>query len=245
MMVQRLKRFTLAALVAVSVVGCSSTGGERDERDPFEGFNRAMYSFNDGLDRAIIKPVAEGYRAVTPEPVDRGVTNFFSNLRDVNSAANNALQFKLGRASSDIFRFVINSTVGVFGFIDVASHLHLEKYDEDFGQTLGYWGVGPGPYLVLPVFGPRNIRDTVGLVVDWRMDPVAYVEPDEWRYGLYILRAIDMRADLLGASSVLEEAALDEYTFVRDAYLQKRRNDVHDGNLPQEESAGDDIPSDW
>ncbi len=245
-MVQRIRRVAFAAVVTVAVAGCASTSGERDPRDPFEGFNRAMYAFNDGLDRAIIKPLAKGYQAITPEPVDRGVTNFFSNLGDVGSAVNNTLQFKLARASSDVFRVLINSTVGIFGFIDVASHLHLERYGEDFGQTLGYWGVGPGPYLVLPVFGPRNIRDTVGLVVDWKLDPVNYVDPDEWKYGLHVLRAVDKRADLLGASNVLEEAALDEYVFVRDAYLQKRENDINDGNVEMAVGEGEEeIPSAW
>lgn len=234
----------LVGLVAI-MAGCATTG---DPRDPWEGYNRAMYKFNDGMDRSIMKPLAKGYQAITPEPVDRGVTNFFSNLADVNSAVNNVLQFKLARASSDVWRVLINSTVGLFGFIDVASRLHLEKYGEDFGQTFGYWGIGPGPYFVWPFLGPSSLRDSVGKVGDWYLDPVNYVEPDGWKYGLHTLRFIDKRADLLSASNVLEEAALDPYAFVRDAYLQKRESDIKDGGsddpAPGDSGSGE-IPEKW
>jgi phospholipid-binding lipoprotein MlaA len=218
----------------LALTGCASSEA-RDPRDPIEPFNRTMYKFNDTLDRALIKPLAKGYRAIMPAPVDKGITNFFSNLDDVGSAINNLLQFKLTRAASDTGRVLVNSTVGILGFFDVASNMNLEKYGEDFGQTLGAWGVGPGPYIVLPVLGPSGGRDAVGLVVDWYTDPVTYVDPERAKYGLIALRGIDKRADLLGASRVLEEAALDEYEFVRDAYLQKRRNEVYDGNPPEEE----------
>lgn len=249
-----LKIASLAALVFLAV-GCASQGGERDPRDPFEGFNRAVYSFNDGLDRALVKPLAKGYRAITPEPVDRGITNFFSNLADVGSAVNNLLQLKLNRALSDVGRFAINTTIGILGFIDVATQMHLEKYGEDFGQTLGYWGIGPGPYLVLPIVGPRNIRDTIGWVGDWYLDPLNYAATDDWpkdwqygveedwQWGLHVLRYVDTRADLLGASDVLEVAAIDEYTFVRDAYLQRREDMVKDGNVAADGKAGSG--SDW
>jgi phospholipid-binding lipoprotein MlaA len=141
---------------------------------------------------------------------------------------------------------LINSTIGLLGFVDVASHLYLEKYGEDFGQTLGYWGMGSGPYLVLPFFGPKSVRDAFGLAVDWQLDPVNEFSPDEWKWGLHILRAIDNRADLLAASNVLDQAALDEYTFVRDAYLQKRENDVRDGRSTAVEGAtGEEDPVDW
>ena len=203
-----------------------------------ESYNRAMHTFNDELDKAIIKPLAEGYRAITPAPVDRSITNFFANLDDVTSAINNVLQFKLHRAASDVGRILVNSTIGILGFFDVASNMNMQRYDEDFGQTLGSWGVGPGPYFVLPILGPSTIRDTFGLVADWYTDPVRYVKGDDWRYGLAALRGIDTRADLLTASKVLEEAALDPYGFTRDAYLQKRRNDVYDDNPPPE-------PEDW
>ena len=224
----------LLIAVVTLLVGCA-TGDTRDPRDPIEPFNRVMYEFNDALDRILIKPVAKGYRAIMPSPVDRGVTNFFGNLSDVGSAINNLLQFKLKRAASDVSRVLVNSTVGVLGFFDVASNMNLEKHGEDFGQTLGAWGVGPGPYIVLPVIGPSDGRDTIGLVVDWYTDPVTYVDPTRVRNGLIVLRGIDKRADLLGTSRVVEEAALDKYEFIRDSYLQKRRSAVHDGNPPDEE----------
>jgi phospholipid-binding lipoprotein MlaA len=228
----------MTAAVAASVallLGCASTPEEyRDPRDPLEDFNRAMYRFNDELDKAVIKPVAQGYKAVTPPPVDLGITNFFSNLQDVGSALNNLLQLKLERAGSDVGRVVVNTTVGVLGFVDVASNMDMPKYGEDFGQTLGVWGMGPGPYIVLPVLGPSSARDTVGLVGDWYTDPVTYVHPWELETGLSVLRVVDQRADLLTASRVVEEAALDPYEFTKDAYIQKRRNDVFDGSPPAE-----------
>jgi phospholipid-binding lipoprotein MlaA len=221
--------------LSLGLSGCATIEDDyRDPRDPLESYNRAMHTFNDELDKAIIKPIAEGYRAITPKPVDRSITNFFANLDDVTSAINNLLQFKLHRAASDVGRILVNSTIGILGFFDVASNMNMQKYDEDFGQTLGTWGVGPGPYFVLPILGPSSIRDTFGLVADWYTDPVSYVEDHDVRYGLIALRGIDARADLLTASKVLDEAALDPYSFTRDAYLQKRRNDVYDGNPPPE-----------
>lgn len=212
--------------------GCATTSDYQDPRDPIEGFNRAMYSFNDALDKALIKPLAQGYKAITPAPVNRGISNFFGNLADVGSAINNLLQFKLKHAASDVGRVLVNTTIGLLGFIDVASNMNLQKYDEDFGQTLGTWGVGAGPYIVLPLLGPSSGRGVFGVVVDWYTDPVSYVKPNHWRNSLAALRAIDARADLLGASRVMEEAALDPYEFRRDAYLQKRQNDVYDGAPP-------------
>ncbi len=217
--------------------GCASTPSDyRDPRDPFESFNRAMTRFNDDFDRDIFKPVAQTYKSVTPTPVNRGITNFFGNLADVTSAANNLLQFKLIRAGSDVGRVVVNTTLGVLGFMDVASNLNLEIYREDFGQTLGYWGVGNGPYLVLPFLGPNSIRDTAGLWVDWTyLDPLAYLELGKWRYAFTAVNLVDKRADLLGIKDILAEAALDPYEFTRDAYLQKRLNAVYDGNPPEED----------
>jgi len=229
-------RVLLVALLVSIMTGCASTGEYADSRDPAEGFNRAMYSFNDGLDRALIKPLAQGYKTITPAPVDKGISNFFGNLADVGSAINNLLQFKLERAASDVGRVLVNSTIGLLGFIDVASNMNMQKYGEDFGQTLGTWGAGPGPYIVLPVLGSSSGRDTVGLVVDWYTDPIRYIDDNSWRNSLIGLRAIDARADLLSASRILEEAALDPYEFSRDAYLQKRRNDIFDGSPPPEDA---------
>ncbi|MEW8043948.1 MAG: VacJ family lipoprotein [Candidatus Sedimenticola endophacoides] len=228
------KRIGVLILSAVLMVltGCATTDEYGDPRDPLEGFNRAMYDFNDALDNALVKPLAKGYKAVMPAPVDKGISNFFGNLADVGSAINNLLQFKLQHAVSDVGRVLVNTTIGLLGFIDVASNMNMEKRGEDFDQTLGTWGIGPGPYIVLPVLGPTSGRGIFGIVVDWYIDPVRLVTPNRARNGLIALRAIDKRADLLGASRVLEEAALDPYSFTRDAYLQKRHNDIHDGNPP-------------
>jgi len=229
------KTLVTSLLLTLFLSGCATVDpAYMDERDPYEGFNRSMHSFNDGLDKAILKPLAKGYKAITPVPVDNGISNFFSNIDDVVSAVNNLLQFKLTRAATDVGRVLINSTIGLLGFVDVASNMNMPKYGEDFGQTLGTWGVGPGPYIVLPFFGPSNGRDTVGLVVDWYTDPVNYLEPESHQLIVKGLRLVDKRADLLGASKVLEEAALDEYEFLRDAFLQKRQYDVFDGNPPEE-----------
>jgi len=231
-----LKHFLLAAFLTLTFTGCATVNEDyMDPRDPYESYNRAMYSFNEGLDDYVLKPLAKGYQAIMPTPVDNGITNFFANLDDVTSAINNLLQFKLSRAVSDVSRIAINTTIGLLGFIDVASNMNIPKYNEDFGQTLGTWGVAPGPYIVLPFLGPSNARDTVGVVVDWYTDPVTYLEPEKHMWITKTIRFIDMRADLLGASNILEQAALDPYEFVRDAYLQKRQSDVYDGNPPLEE----------
>lgn len=234
--IRRFRVFLITLLSSLIFSGCATVDPQyADPRDPMEGFNRSMYAFNEGLDKAILKPLAKGYKAITPVPVDNGITNFFANLNDVVSAVNNLLQFKLSRAASDVSRVVINTTIGILGFMDVATNMNIPRYDEDFGQTLGAWGVGPGPYIVLPFFGPSNGRDAVGMVVDWYTDPVTYLEPESHMWLTKTLRLIDRRADLLGASNILQEAALDPYEFVRDAYLQKRRNDVYDGNPPLED----------
>ena len=217
--------------------GCAST----NPRDPLEPMNRAIYNFNDGLDTAIIRPVAEGYRAVLPSFVRTGVSNFFANINDVLIALNNLLQGKLVNAISDVGRVVVNTTVGIVGLFDVATHFGLEKHNEDFGQTLGYWGVGDGPYIVLPIFGPSNLRDTVGRIVDFRTDPITYVHSMRARNALWLTRAVSQRAELLDTSKILEVAALDPYEFLRDAYLQRRRNLVHDGAPPRDMDDAPDI----
>ena len=218
---------------ALALGGCA-TGEGRDPRDPLEPLNRVTYKFNDMLDRAVIKPLAQGYQFIMPEPADQGVTNFFNNLADIRSALNNLLQAKIGRAFSDVGRVAINTTVGILGLIDVASNMNLPRYGEDFGQTLGVWGFGSGPYIVLPLLGPSTGRDSVGLVVDWYTDPITHISDDEWRWALRGLDLVDTRAGLLSASRVLEEAALDPYAFVRDAFLQRRQSLVYDGNPPDE-----------
>ncbi len=232
--------WVLALVTAMTLLasGCASTPGPRDPKDPFEGFNRSMYKFNDALDRAVMQPVARGYVAITPEPVNKGVTNFFSNLGDVWVTANDVFQFKFKQAVSDAWRFVINSTLGIYGIFDVASVLGLEKHNEDLGQTLGYWGVGPGPYLVLPVLGPSTLRDGIGDAGEstvWRAtDAVTDTSAEET--GLVVLDSVDTRADLLSASRVMEQVALDPYVFLRESYLQRRRAMVYDGNPPDDES---------
>lgn len=226
------------ALVAASLLsGCASSG---NPKDPIEGFNRAMFAFNEGLDSVIIKPVATGYEAVLPSPVRTGVTNFFSNIEDVFIGVNNLLQGKVPEAVSDLGRVVINTTIGLLGVIDFASDAGLEKHDEDFGQTFGRWGVGNGAYVVIPVFGPRTVRDTVGLVLDVAADPVANHEPARVRDLALVLRLVNDRANLLPADKVVDEAALDKYSYMRDAYLQRRRNLIHDGNPPREREASAD-----
>jgi phospholipid-binding lipoprotein MlaA len=221
----------LAAGAAGLLGGCATTG---NPKDPIEGFNRAMFGFNEGLDKAIIKPVAQAYDAVLPQPVQSGVANFFSNIADVFIGVNNLLQGKPVQAVSDGGRFLINTTIGIVGLFDPASHLGLEKHDEDFGQTFGRWGVGDGAYVVLPVFGPRTARDTVGLGFDVYVDPVAKINNVPRRNWLLATRIVSDRADLLKADKIIEEAALDKYSYIRDAYLQRRRNLIHDGNPPKQ-----------
>lgn len=225
----------VAALLVMT--GCATTN--QTAGDPLEGYNRAMYKFNDAVDTAVIKPVAKGYDAVVPDPISQGVSNFFSNLNDITVIINDLLQGKFYQAYKDTHRFVVNTTVGVGGIFDVASLSGLNKNNEDFGQTLGVWGADPGAYVVLPFFGPRNVRDTFGLIGDMFTDPVMYVEGDDARLALVGTRVVDTRAELLKAEKVLDEAALDEYSYVRDAYMQRRQNLVYDGNPPLEDDEFD------
>ena len=218
-------------LLLAGATGCATTGA--DGRDPLEGFNRAIYSFNDGFDNAIGKPVATAYREVLPAPVRGWVRNFFANIADLWIGANNLLQGKPKDTVTDWARFAFNSTFGIFGLNDVASDMGLEKHDEDFGQTFGRWGVGDGAYVVLPFLGSSSVRDSVGLVFDISLDPVLQHKPVRVRNVMSVTRTTSKRADLLDASRILEEAALDRYVFQRDAYLQRRRNLIHDGNPPR------------
>jgi phospholipid-binding lipoprotein MlaA len=203
-------------------------------RDPLESFNRAMYTFNDKFDRYLLKPVAKGYRAITPKPVRRGISNFFSNLHDPGIMLNNLLQGKPKQAGSDLGRFLVNTTLGIAGLFDVASKMGMEKHNEDFGQTLGKWGVGEGPYLVLPFLGPSNLRDGPALVVDWETYPPNHMEEQSTRNKLLVVEVVDKRAQYLEAGDILEQAAgQDPYIFVREAYRQRRVNQIYDGNPPQ------------
>jgi phospholipid-binding lipoprotein MlaA len=222
-------------LMGALLSGCA-TGPQANPRDPLEPLNRGVYGFNDALDKAVIKPTATVYRNVLPSFVRTGVGNFFGNLEDVWSMVNNLLQFKGEGAANSLVRVSMNTVFGFGGVIDLASELNIERHYEDFGQTLGYWGVGAGPYIVLPLFGPSTLRDTAAMAVDTKGDLVMRIEDVPTRNSLKALNLIDTRAVLLRASSVIEGAALDPYTFTRDAYLQRRRNDVFDGSPP------DDVP---
>ena len=237
----RIKSVTVAVMAAGLLAGCATSG---NPKDPIEGFNRAMFAFNEGLDSAIVKPVATGYEAVLPSPFRTGVTNFFSNIEDVFIGVNNLLQGKVPEAFSDLGRVVINTTIGLLGVLDMASDAGLEKHDEDFGQTFGRWGVGNGAYVVIPVFGPRTARDTVGLILDSAVDPVGDHKPKGTRNAALVLRVVNKRANLLAADKVVEEAALDKYSYMRDAYLQRRRNLIHDGNPPRDLEASADEATD-
>lgn len=233
----RFRALLMCGLISLTMLGgCASTG---NPRDPIEPFNRGVYQFNDAVDKVLLKPAAEVYRGVLPQFVRTGVSNIFSNINDVIVALNNLLQGKFIDAVSDVGRIAVNSTIGLLGVFDVATELGLEKHDEDFGQTLGYWGIGDGPYLVLPFFGPKNVRDTFGLFVDYKTDPITYIDPTRDRNIVRGVRIVNRRAELLETSKILETAALDPYEFVRDAYLQRRRNLVHDGSPPPEQD--DDI----
>jgi phospholipid-binding lipoprotein MlaA len=230
-----------AAFSMVGMLGGCATSG--NSKDPIEGFNRAMFSLNEGLDMVVIKPVAQGYDTTLPQPLRNGVTTFFGNIADVFIAVNNLLQGKVPEAFSDAGRFAVNSTLGILGVMDVATDMGLEKHEEDFGQTFGRWGVGNGPYVVVPFFGPRTARDTVGLVLDVNADPVANLGSVPTRNTLLTLRVVSDRASLLPADKVIEEAALDKYSYMRDAYLQRRRSLIHDGNAPRELDAAVERPT--
>jgi phospholipid-binding lipoprotein MlaA len=230
----------LGLLSLVLLGGCASTN---NPRDPLEPMNRAIFAVNDGLDKVVLKPVATAYKTVLPQFVRTGITNFYNNLYDVLTALNNLLQGKVGDAVSDVGRIAVNTTVGLAGFIDVATEVGLEKHKEDFGQTLGRWGINSGPYLQIPFFGPSSFRDGIGSVVDFKVDPIRWIWRDHMRtrnlvWGLHI---INLRASLLDSTKILDEAALDRYEFQRDAFLQRRRNLVYDGNPPPEKDE-EDIP---
>lgn len=247
-MVVKQTGFFTRALVAMSLLamlaGCAGRVAVEDRHpdDPWEGFNRRVFAFNEAVDRAVLRPVARGYRTVTPQPVQTGVGNFFSNLGEVRTALNSLLQGKPANAGLATSRFVINSTVGIAGLWDFATHMGITVEDEDFGQTLGVWGVSEGPYLVLPFLGPSTVRDTAGLPLDTVTYPLYYVEDDKVRYGLTALRVVDMRAGFLDQEELIRG---DRYVFIRDAYLQRRRFEVSDGELGDDPFASDEFDFDF
>lgn len=228
-------------LVATTLLsGCAT----QSSKDPLEGLNRGIYKFNDVADKAVIRPVAGAYKAVLPSPIRSGVNNFFSNLGDVVTVINDVLQFKFDKAMTDAGRFAINSTFGIAGLIDWASRDGIEKHNEDFGQTLATWGWKDSAYLVLPILGPSTLRDTGGLVVDTALfDPLGYMDDARDRNLTYTLKLVDKRAQYLPGSDLLDEAALDPYLFMRDAYMQRRQNQImDDAEIPADNSSdsGDD-----
>ena len=222
------KGILFAGLLSLNT-GCATTGAG-DSRDPFEGFNRGVYSFNQTMDEILFDPIGNVYKAITPEIVDRGVTNFFSNLNDIAVVANGLLQFKINQALTDTLRFIYNSTFGVLGFFDISTPIGMPKHDEDFGQTLAVWGLGSGPYLMVPFFGPTTLRDATGFIVDRGvLSPIFYLDSAEAKAGLLTLNYIDFKSDLLSTKKLIGDAALDEYEFVKNAYFEKRANQINDG----------------
>jgi phospholipid-binding lipoprotein MlaA len=228
------------ALLSLGLVAGCATTGEGDPRDPWEPMNRRIYRFNEVVDENIAKPVATAYRDLLHEEIRGRVRNFFSNVGDLWIGVNDMLQGKFQEGFEDWTRFVFNSTFGLLGIHDVASDMGLEKRNEDFGQTLGYWGVGEGPYLVLPILSSSTVRDAFGTGADMYVDPLGEFRPIRLRNSAIALRLVNARADLLDAGRILEQAALDKYLFQRDAYLQRRRSLVYDGRAPREPRPRDD-----
>lgn len=225
---------TLAVISALTLGGCATKQRSPHPDDPWEGYNRAIFSFNENLDEAVLKPLATGYDKAAPLPVKVSVGNFFGNLNDVWTSINNLLQGKGGDGATDAARVLINTTVGIFGVFDVATEMGIEKHEEDLGQTFAVWGASSGPYFVVPFFGPKTIRSTVALPFDlygrsaWRPEDVAA------RNSLSALRVVNVRATLLGADRAVDEGSLDKYGYIRDFYLQQRRYEIFDGNPPRE-----------
>ncbi|SFH39612.1 MlaA family lipoprotein [Modicisalibacter xianhensis] len=238
-----MKAIAVAVTAGLMLGGCASQSQQTtaNPADPWEPFNRRVFAFNDALDRYALKPVAQGYDTITPDPVQTGVGNFFTNLGEIRTITNSVLQWKWTNAGVASKRFLINSTLGLGGLLDPATELGWTAREEDFGQTLATWGVGEGPFVVLPVFGGRTLRHAGGMPADWYTDPMTYVEDDAVRYGARGLELVNYRA------SVLDEEALirgDRYSFLRDTYLQQRRYEVNDGELGADPFASDDFEFD-
>jgi phospholipid-binding lipoprotein MlaA len=227
-----------AVLLTAALTGCATP--PRNPQDPLEGFNRAMFNFNDKVDQAALKPAATVYKKVLPTFVQTGVGNFFGNIGDVSTALNNLLQARLTDGMSDVVRVMVNSVFGLGGVIDVASP-ELPKHDQDFGQTLGRWGVKSGPYLVLPLIGPTTVRDAMAMPVDLETDLWSYKYPVRWRNTGSVIRVIDHRAYILDSSTLIEDAALDRYEFVRDAYMQRRQSKIYGAEAPKEGADSEDV----
>lgn len=240
-----LKACTLL-LLGSFLAGCATTQNQKmtgSQRDPWEGMNRSVFNFNESFDDSVAKPIATGYKKVMPVPVARAVGNFFSNLNDVVVIVNDVLQFKFPEVMYDTSRFLVNSTLGVGGLVDFASDMGLQKRQEDFGQTLGFYGINSGPYMVLPFIGPSSVRDTVGFAVDGFTNPrivLSAIVPYA-SIPVYLVNSVDTRAKLLETKETLDQAALDKYEFIRDAYLQQRHSLVHDGNPPPQKDEDSDI----
>jgi phospholipid-binding lipoprotein MlaA len=244
---QRLGAFIVVAWLLL-LTGCATTGagGPKtavQKADPWESWNRKVYAFNDSLDEAVVKPVATTYTKVVPEPIRRGVTNFFGNVSDVWSALNNFAQGKFANGLQDVIRVGTNTLFGLGGFLDVASEFGADRQGEDLGQTLGRWGMAPGPYVVWPVLGPSTLRDSIALPLDVQVSPGLAVKNEAGKVAVTGLQLVNQRANLLGASGMLNDIALDKYVFVRDAYLQRRRSLVFDGDPPEAKDPEDDAPA--
>ncbi len=228
MKLNRLLRFCM--LVAPLLLAACATG--TDPRDPWEAMNRKTFAFNDAIDRHVLKPVAQGYKNVAPVFVQARVNDFFDNIYDIETTLNQVLQGKLPDGINDFGRFVVNTTFGGLGFWDVASGLGLEKHHEDFGQTLAVWGVPSGPYFVIPFFGPSTVRDAPAKLVDPKWYYARVLDDDPLYWSLWTLDVVRDRANLLGAETLVEQAALDRYSFIRDAWMQRRISQIYDGNPP-------------
>ncbi|MGV0964115.1 MAG: MlaA family lipoprotein [Polynucleobacter sp.] len=232
----KLKRLVLLGLVA-GMVGCASipAGVEPSPHDPWEPFNRSVFEFNEGLDAYLLKPVVAGYRFVLPEFVREGIYNFFSNYSDIYTALQNLLQGKPSDAFSDLMRVVVNTTFGLGGLIDMATPGGLPKHKEDWGQTFGVWGIPSGPYVVLPFFGPSSVRDTFGTAADLESDYLfSYVKDIGLRNSITGLRVVNARNTYYEAGDLLDGAAIDKYSFMRDAYIQRREYQINEGREDEE-----------
>jgi len=225
--VSTLKIFSVG--LSMLLLSACATTNALDERDPWEGMNRGAFSFNQTMDKILFDPIGNVYNAITPDIIDNGISNFFDNLGQLSVIANDILQFKFDQAVNDTVRLLVNSTIGLLGFIDVSAAGGHYSSDEDFGQTLAHWGVGPGPYLVVPFFGPATVRNATGVLVDTGiLNPIFYLEDDLTKASLLTLNYVDFKSDLLSTVDLLKEAALDEYEFTKNAYFEKRASQIND-----------------